>query len=105
MAVNFTDDTFQSDVLDADGLVMVDFWAEWCGPCRMLTPLIEELGEEMKDKVKVGKLNVDENPQIAAKFQIMSIPTVILFKDGEPVEGYIGVQPKDVYVDGINKHS
>lgn len=105
MAATFADATFQEDVLDAKGLVLVDFWATWCTPCLMLTPIIEEIGEEMKDKVKVGKVNVDENPQISAKFQIMSIPTVILFKDGEPVDGFIGVQPKSVYVEAIEKHS
>ena len=101
MAVTFTDATFEDDVLKAEGLVLVDFWAAWCGPCIMLGPTIEEISEEMGTKVKVGKLNVDENQQTSFKYQVMSIPTVILFKDGEPVQTFIGVQPKQVYVDAI----
>ncbi|MCB9790276.1 thioredoxin [Candidatus Nomurabacteria bacterium] len=103
MAVTFTDATFEDDVLKAEGLVLVDFWAAWCGPCIMLGPTIEEISEEMGTKVKVGKLNVDENQQTSFKYQVMSIPTVILFKDGEPVQTFIGVQPKQVYVDAIEK--
>ena len=86
MEVDITDKDFQTEVLDHKGLVLVDFWAPWCGPCRMLAPVIEELAEEMKDTVKVCKMNVDENTQFPQKYEIMSIPTVLLFKDGEVVK-------------------
>lgn len=104
MANSVTDADFQSEVLDADGLVLVDFWAEWCSPCRMLGPIIEQVGEELGEKVKVLKLNVDENSQTAAKYQVMSIPTVKLFKGGEVVENFVGLMPKDNYVNAVNKH-
>lgn len=100
-----TDNTFKEEVEESKGLVLVDFWAVWCYPCQILGPIIEELAGEMKDKVKVMKLNVDENPQTSMKFNVMSIPTVILFKDGKAVETLIGVQPKKNYEDIINKHS
>lgn len=103
MAKTFTDDKFKDDVLDADKPVLVDFWAEWCMPCQMLTPIIEELSEEMGDKVTIGKLNVDENRQTAAQFQVMSIPTVLLFKGGQVVKQFVGVQPKDVYKQAIEE--
>ena len=96
-----TDAKFQEDVLDAKGLILVDFWAEWCGPCRMLSPIIEEVAEELGDKVKVFKLNVDENQETAAKYQVMSIPNVIMYKDGEVVESWVGVRPKDQYLEGV----
>ncbi len=96
-----TDANFKDEV--ASGLVLVDFWAPWCGPCRMLSPIIEEVAGEV-DGVKVGKLNVDENPQVASQFQIMSIPTVMLFKDGELVETMIGLRPKEAYVEVIKKY-
>ncbi|MCA9375117.1 thioredoxin [Candidatus Dojkabacteria bacterium] len=105
MAAAFTDTGWQGDVLDASGLVMVDFWADWCGPCHMLAPTVEEIADEMGNKIKVGKLNVDENQATAAKYQVMSIPTVMIFKDGEVVEKLIGVQPKQAYVDAINRHA
>lgn len=96
-----TDSNFQDET--TSGLVLVDFWAAWCAPCRMLGPIIEEIADEVEG-VTVGKLNVDENPQIAGKFQIMSIPTVMLFKDGEPVETMIGLRPKDAYLQVIEAH-
>lgn len=105
MADIVTDNNFDDEVLNSDGLVLVDFWAAWCGPCVMLSPIIEELGEDMGDKVKVLKLNVDENKETAGKFQVMSIPTVILFKDGEPVETMVGVRPKEFYEEKIKEHS
>lgn len=100
--VEFTDDNFRSEV--QDGLVLVDFWAPWCGPCRMVSPVIEELAGDFGEKVKVGKLNVDDNQQTAMNFRVMSIPTVILFKDGEPVETMIGAQPKSAYRERVAKH-
>ena len=105
MPLNVTDDTFQKEVLDSKGLTLIDFWAPWCGPCHMLTPIIDEISEEMGDKVKIGKMNVDENQQISMTYQVMSIPTVMLFKDGEPLQSFIGVQPKQVYMEAIEKAS
>lgn len=94
MAVEFTKDNFDAEVLKSDKLVLVDFWAPWCGPCQMMGPVIEELATEVTT-VKIGKLNVDEHPEIAQQFSIMSIPTIKVFKGGVVVKEYIGVQPKD----------
>ncbi len=96
-----TDANFKDEI--SSGLVLVDFWAPWCGPCRMLGPIIEEVAGEAKD-IKVGKLNVDENPTTAQAFQIMSIPAVMLFKDGEVVETLIGLRPKEAYLEAIEAH-
>lgn len=101
---SISDAQFQSEVLQSKGLVLVDFWAPWCMPCQMLGPVIEEIATEMEGKVSVRKMNVDENQQTAGSFGIMSIPTVMLFKDGQQVQTFIGVQPKSVYVDAINKN-
>jgi len=105
MEVHVTDQDFQTEVLDYKGLVLVDFWAPWCGPCMMLGPVIEELAEEVKDKAKVCKMNVDESMEFPQKYGIMSIPTILLFKDGEIVESMIGLQPKSAFVEVIEKHS
>jgi thioredoxin 1 len=99
----FTDANFQSEVLDSQQPVLVDFWAAWCGPCRFVGPTIDELATQFEGRVKVGKLNVDENQQAAARFGIDSIPAVLLFKEGEVVETLIGVQPKHRYVDILRK--
>jgi len=101
----FTDQSFEADVLKSDKVVLVDMWAPWCMPCQMLGPVIEEIADEMGEKVKVGKLNVDEAQETAGKYGVMSIPTVLVFKGGEVVETFIGVQPKGVYVDALNKHA
>ena len=93
----FTDSNFQSEVLDSDQPVLVDFWAAWCGPCRAVGPTIEELAEQYDGSVKVGKLNIDENPKAPSSFRISSIPAVLLFKDGTVVETLVGVQPKERY--------
>jgi thioredoxin 1 len=98
--LKITTENFGDEVENYKGLVLVDFGAEWCGPCRMLGPVIEELSEEVKD-VKVGKLNVDDSPEIAGRFNVMSIPTVILFKDGQIIETLIGVRAKQEYLNLI----
>ena len=104
MALEFNDNNFKEEVINSDKPVLVDFWATWCGPCKLLGPTIEELHKEMGDKVKIGKVNVDENQALAAAYGIMSIPTVIILKDGKIVEQFIGMQPKNVYVNALNKH-
>ncbi|HEX8974460.1 MAG TPA: thioredoxin [Patescibacteria group bacterium] len=96
MELEFTDQNFEQEVLRSDVPVLVDFWAPWCGPCQMMGPVIEDLAKEIGDKAKVGKLNVDENGEMAAKFGIMSIPAIKIFKGGEIVKEFIGVQAKDV---------
>jgi thioredoxin 1 len=95
MAVDkVSDATFENDVLKSQAPVVVDFWAEWCGPCRMIAPALEEIAGAMGDKVKIVKLNVDENPNTAAKYGIMSIPTLMLFKNGEIASRQVGAAPK-----------
>ncbi|NRG16468.1 thioredoxin TrxA [Rhizobiales bacterium] len=102
MATNVvTDDSFETDVLKASGPVVVDFWAEWCGPCKMIAPALEEISDELAGQVKVAKLNVDENQNIAIKYGVRSIPTLILFKDGEPVATQVGAAPKNKLSDWI----
>lgn len=98
-----TDKAFQEEVLDYKGVVLVDFWAEWCMPCQMLGPIIEEIANESGDTYKIAKLNVDENPEVSQKYQIMSIPTVMIFKDGKPVDALIGVRPKQSYLEALEK--
>ena len=92
----FTDGNFDDEVLKSDKPVLVDFWAEWCGPCKMLTPHIEQLAGSHGDRVKIGKLDVDANQQMAQRFNIRSIPTVMLFKDGEPAQTIVGLKPQDI---------
>ncbi len=102
-AQEFTDANFQSEVLDSDQPVLVDFWATWCGPCRAVGPTIEELAEQYDGTVKFGKLNIDENPQSPNGFGIHSIPAVLLFKDGKVVETLVGVQPKERYEEVVQQ--
>jgi thioredoxin 1 len=101
--VILTDANFNEEVINAGTPVLVDFWAEWCGPCRMVGPVIEEIADEFEGRVKVAKLNVDDNQQTAAKYGIRSIPTLLLFKGGELVDQMVGVQPKANLVEIINK--
>jgi len=93
--VIITKDNFEEEVLKSELPVLVDFWASWCGPCKMLSPIVSQIAEEQEGKVKVGKINVDEQQELAAQFRVMSIPTLILFKGGEAVAQSVGVQPKE----------
>lgn len=94
---------FEKDVLGAQGVALIDFWAAWCGPCRMLAPIIDEIANEADDSVLVGKVNIDEEQELAAKYGVMTIPTVILFKNGEEVDRLIGVQPKQNFLGLLKK--
>jgi thioredoxin 1 len=101
--VHGTDQSFSSEI--SDGLVLVDFWAPWCGPCKMIAPVLEELDAEMSETVKIVKIDVDVNQETASNFGIMSIPTLVLFKDGQPVDKVVGFNPKEALVDLVNKHA
>ena len=103
MEIIFTDANFEDEVLKSDKPVLVDFWAPWCGPCQVMGPIVEELAKDMEGKVKVGKLNVDENPGVAEKLGIMSIPTIIIFKDGKIAKQLVGVQAKQALKDELGK--
>ncbi|MCD0170483.1 thioredoxin [Deinococcus sp. 23YEL01] len=100
--VELTDSNFNDEI--ASGLTLVDFWAPWCGPCRIIAPVIEELAGQYEGRVKIGKVNVDENPVTQGQYRVMSIPTLILFKDGQPVEGVVGAQPKRAFETLLDKH-
>jgi len=102
--ITLSESNWDQEVLQSDKPVLVDFWAPWCGPCRIIAPIIEELAEEFGDQIKVGKLNTDENPNIAMRYGIRAIPTIILFKDGEVVDTRIGVQPKEALKQMILEH-
>lgn len=101
--MEFTDQNFDQEVLKSDKLTVVDFWAPWCGPCQIMGPILEELSVEVKDTAKIGKLNVDENPETASKYGIMSIPTIKIFKDGKIVKEFVGVQQKDILKAELSK--
>ena len=104
MAKEFTDSNFQSDVLEGDKLSVIDFWAEWCGPCRAIGPVIEELSKEYEGKVNVGKLNVDHNPKVSMDYGITSIPAILFVKGGKVVDRLVGAQPKSNFVKKIEQH-
>ncbi|WP_234123202.1 thioredoxin [Clostridium hydrogenum] len=104
MVKEINDVSFESEVGTQDKPVVVDFWAPWCGPCKMLGPVIDEISNELDEKVKFVKVNVDENPLAANKFKIASIPTVMIFKNGNPVDTLVGFRPKQSMVSEIEKH-
>ncbi len=102
MAYEFTDANFQQEVLQSDKVTLIDLWAEWCGPCRMMSPVVEELANEYKDRVVIGKLNVDDNPEVPTSYNVRGIPTFLLFKNGELKEKIVGAQTKKYLQDRIN---
>ena len=101
--VTITDANFDTEVIQSDKPVLVDFWAVWCGPCQTQEPIVEEVAKVMDGKAKIGKLNVDENPSVSQKFGIMSIPTLMIFKNGAVVKQFIGVQSKETLLGELNK--
>lgn len=101
MSVATTDKNFEKDVLKANGHVLVDFWAEWCGPCRQLAPIVDDVANELKGKLEVFKVNIDENPEVPAKYNVRGIPTLVIFKNGAPVATKVGSLPKSSLVEWI----
>ncbi|MCP1307604.1 thioredoxin [Paenibacillus tyrfis] len=101
--VNVSDQSFSTEV-EGSGTVLVDFWAPWCGPCKMIAPVLEELDKEIGESVKIAKVNVDDNPESASRFGVMSIPTLIVFKDGQPVDKIVGFQSKDALKNVLDRH-
>ena len=102
--VTVTDDNFQSEIAGSGNLAMVDFWAAWCGPCRMIAPIVEQLAEEYKGQVTVGKLDVDANQRTASQFNVRSIPTILFFKDGKLVDTVVGAVPRPALEQKIKQH-
>ena len=103
-AIHITDSAFEQEVINSDKLTVVDFWAPWCGPCRKMGPILDEIADEMKDKIKVVKINTDENLKSAVEYQISSLPSVFIFKNGEVKETMIGLMPKNTVVSNIEKY-
>jgi len=104
VATNVTNRHFQTEVIDSERLVLVDFWAPWCGPCRVVAPVVEAIAEQYADQVKVFKVNTDENPDLASQYQVQSIPTLIIFKEGQPVDTLIGAVPQATIAAALDKH-
>lgn len=102
MAIEITDNNFEEVVMKSNKPVMIDFWAEWCGPCRMVAPIVEEMSEEFHGKAVIGKLDVDNNPNVSAMFGIRSIPTMLFFKDGKVVDKIVGAAPKNMLAQKLN---
>lgn len=100
--ITLTDDNFETEVINSDKPVLIDFWAVWCGPCKMIAPIVEELAQEYEGKAKIGKLDVDNNQQVSIKYGVRSIPTLLLFKDGEVKDVIIGAVPKTQIVNKLN---
>ncbi|NIP37927.1 MAG: thioredoxin [Candidatus Dadabacteria bacterium] len=104
MSIKISSDNFEKEVINSKKPVLVDFWAEWCGPCRTVGPALEEISEEYSDKFTLAKVNVDENPELVGEYGIRSIPTMILFKDGKQADSVIGALPKENIVDFVNEN-
>ena len=102
--LNISSENFEQEVINSDKPVLVDFWASWCGPCRMIAPIIDQLAEQYDGKVKIAKVNVDEQRELAARYKVMSIPTIYMFKDGNPVDKVVGVRSKGDLETFINNH-
>ena len=100
--LKLTDENFENEVLNSDKVCLVDFYADWCGPCKMMSPIIEEIADELGDKVKVGKVNSDENMELAEKYQIMSIPTIMIIKNGQIVKTFVGVTNKEEIINNCD---
>jgi len=98
MITNLTKDNFDQEVINSKMPVLVDFWAEWCGPCRMMHPILEEIDKELSEQIKICKINVDENPEISMKYEIMSIPNLKLFKNGQIIDNFIGFRPRETFI-------
>jgi thioredoxin 1 len=102
--IHVSEQEFRSEVLEASAPVLVDFWAEWCGPCRMIAPVLEQIGDEQGDTLKIVKVDVDANPGVASAYGVFSIPTMLLFKGGEPAERLVGYMPKQALLSKLSKH-
>jgi len=103
MPIKLTDQNFDEEIKKSESVAMVDFWAPWCGPCQMMGPIIDEIAKEVEGKIKIGKLNVDENPKTASEYEILSIPTLKFFKRGKVADEITGLQPKEILIEKINK--
>jgi len=103
-ALHLDDKNFEAEVIRSSIPVLVDFWAEWCGPCKMITPVIDQLSIELEGKLKIAKVNVDESPELAGQFNVMSIPTLLVFKNGLPVDQIVGAMPKDKLLAKLQPH-